>query len=130
MDHKTYFEETRGMGVLSTSAKDGRVDSAIYSRPHVMADGTIAFIMRDRLSHRNLQENPYAVFLFKEDGPGYKGRRLMLKKLREETDQKRIDALRRRTYLAENRSGQDSFLVYFEIEQTRPLVGEFDDEAL
>ena len=129
MDYKTYFKDTRGTGVLSTASADGRVDSAIYSRPHVMDDGTIAFIMRDRLSHWNLQENPYAVFLFKEDGPGYKGRRLMLKKTREETDQAVIDSLRRRAYLSDKNSGETSFLVYFEIETVRPLVGDFDDEA-
>ena len=130
MNLKTYFEDLKGLGVLSTSAADGRVDAAVYSRPHVMEDGTIAFIMRDRLSHRNLQENPYAVFLFREDGPGYKGRRLMLKKVREETDPALIDNLRRRAYLSEKRSGDKSFLVYFEIEKTRPLIGEFDDGAV
>lgn len=130
MNLKTYFEDIKGLGVLATSAADGRVDAAVYSRPHVMEDGTIAFIMRDRLSHRNLQENPYAVFLFREDGPGYKGRRLMLKKVREETDPALIDKLRRRAYLSEKRSGDKSFLVYFEIEKTRPLIGEFDDGAV
>lgn len=130
MNLKTYFEDIKGLGVLATSAADGRVDAAVYSRPHVMEDGTIAFIMRDRLSHRNLQENPYAVFLFREDGPGYKGRRLMLKKVREETDPALIDKLRRRAYLSEKRSGDESFLVYFEIEKTRPLIGEFDDGAV
>jgi hypothetical protein len=128
MDYKTYFKDTRGTGVLSTAA-DGRVDSAIYSRPHVMDDGTIAFIMRDRLSHSNLQKNPYAAFLFKEDGPGYKGRRFMLKKNREETDPAVIDSLRRRVYLSDKNAGETSFLVYFEIEKIRPLVGDFDDAA-
>ena len=124
MDNKTYFKDTKGTGVLSTASANGSVDSAIYSRPHVMDDGTIAFIMRDHLSHSNLQENPFAAFLFKEDGPGYKGRRFMLKKTREETDPTVIDSLRRRAYLSDKNSGEASFLVYFEIEKVRPLVGD------
>ena len=64
MQLQEYFENASGVGVMSTADSGGKVDSAIYARPHVMADGTIAFIMRDRLTHPNLQENPYAVYLF------------------------------------------------------------------
>jgi hypothetical protein len=38
MDYKTYFENTKGVGVLSTAGKDGKVDSAVYSRPHLFED--------------------------------------------------------------------------------------------
>ena len=96
MDLKTYFENTRGTGVMSTADKDGRVDSAVYSRPHVMADGLVAFIMRDRLTHANLQTNPHAAYLFVEQEPGYRGKRLMLTKVREETDSELLLSLRRR----------------------------------
>jgi len=67
-DLKTYFENTEGIGVLSTADAEGRVDAAVYSRPHSMEDGTLAFIMRDRLTHRNLQSNPHAAYLFIEKG--------------------------------------------------------------
>ncbi|WP_291316787.1 pyridoxamine 5'-phosphate oxidase family protein, partial [Desulfuromonas sp.] len=70
---KAYFETSSGKGVLSTADGEGRVDAAIYAKPHVMDDGTLAFIMRDRLTHKNLTENPYAAYLFVEDGPGYRG---------------------------------------------------------
>jgi len=73
MDLKAYFENTRGIGVMSTANSDGWVDSAIYSRPHVMDDGLLAFIMRDRLTHSNLQSNPHAAYLFVEQGAGYRG---------------------------------------------------------
>ena len=63
-----YFDLKKGIGVLSTADGEGKVDAAIYARPHFMDDGTVAFIMRDRLSHHNLQSNPHATFLFKEDG--------------------------------------------------------------
>jgi hypothetical protein len=71
MDLKTYFENTSGLGILSTADYSGQVDAAVYSRPHFMDDGTVAFIMRDRLTHNNLQSNPHAAYLFKEDGEGY-----------------------------------------------------------
>ena len=40
-----YFDETTGLGILSTANYDGQVDAAVYSRPHVMENGTVAFIM-------------------------------------------------------------------------------------
>ena len=70
MELKDYFETTRGTGVLSTADGEGRVDAAVYARPHFMEDGSLAFIMRDRLTHSNLQTNPYAAYLFLEQGPG------------------------------------------------------------
>ena len=68
MSLKEYFDTAKGLGVLSTADSDGQVDAAIYSRPHFMEDGTMAFVMRDRLSHHNLQSNPHATYLFKEEG--------------------------------------------------------------
>ncbi len=55
MDLKTYFEKTRGTGVLSTADGQGLVNAAVYARPRVLDDGSLAFIMRDRLTHHNLQ---------------------------------------------------------------------------
>ncbi len=64
MKLKEYFASKKGVGVISTSDNQGRVDSAIYARPHVMNDGSLAFIMRERLTHKNIGENPFAVYLF------------------------------------------------------------------
>jgi len=50
MELKEYFENTEGSGILSTADSDGKVDAAIYARPHFMDDGTVALIMRDRLT--------------------------------------------------------------------------------
>jgi hypothetical protein len=124
MDLKSYFEGTKGLGVLSTADGDGNVDSAVYARPHVMKDGTLALIMRDRLSHHNLLSNPRAAYLFKEEGPGYKGKRFFLTKVGEEQDTEKIDQLRRRLY-AEDQEGQKEaeFLVYFRIDKELPLIG-------
>ena len=73
MDLEEYFDKVKGTGVLATSDKEGRVDAAIYAKPHVMDKETVAFITADRLTHHNLQSNNRAAYLFKEDGSGYRG---------------------------------------------------------
>jgi len=121
MSLERYFEETKGTGVLATADGQGRVDAAIYARPHVMPDGTLAFIMRDRLTHHNLQSNPYATFLFIERTTGYQGKRLFLKKIREEQNSELIRQIKRRTYADED--DEPKFLVYFQVEKELPLIG-------
>ena len=121
MELKEYFENTEGSGVLSTADGDGKVDAAVYARPHFMEDGTIAMIMRDRLTHNNLQSNPHACYLFIEKGPGYKGKRLFLTKLREEQDSDLLQSLRRRQYIDEK--DETKYLVFFKTEKVLPLVG-------
>jgi hypothetical protein len=101
-----YFERTEGMGVLATADSEGKVDLAIYARPHVMDD-------------------PHAAYMFVEKGEGYSGRRLYLKKIREETDAELIDKLRRRpgrSYAKDNSS--KAHLVTFSISRIRPLDGD------
>jgi len=122
MTLKEYFETNKGLGILSTADSQGKVDAAVYSRPHFMEDGTLALVMRDRLSHTNLQSNPHAMYLFKEDGPGYKGKRLFITKLREEKNTELLESLRRRKTAYEDDA--DRFLVYFKIDKEVPLVGD------
>lgn len=121
MELKDYFESTKGTGVMATADGDGKVDAAIYARPHFMEDGTLAVIMRDRLTHNNLQSNDSATFLFIEDGPGYKGKRLFLTKVREEQDSELLYALRRRQY--PNDKEEAKFLVFFKLDKELTLVG-------
>jgi hypothetical protein len=124
MDLKEYFENNRGTGIISTADSEGNVDCAVYARPHVMEDGTIAMIMRDRLSHRNLESNPKAAYMFIEKGPGYKGKRLFLTKIREEKDSELIASLQRRTYSEDDAAtGEGKFLVYFTVDKELPLIG-------
>ncbi|MBS3758029.1 MAG: pyridoxamine 5'-phosphate oxidase family protein [Desulfobacterales bacterium] len=124
MDLKSYFENTSGTGIISTADSDGNVDCAIYARPHVMEDGTIALIMRDRLSHKNLQSNPKAAYMFIEKGAGYKGKRLYLTKVREDKDKERIESLKRRSYPQDHPpTEEERFLVYFQLDKELPLVG-------
>ena len=121
MDLKEYFENTKGVGVLATADGDGKVDAAIYARPHFMDDGTLAVIMRDRLTHHNVQSNSHATFLFIEDGPGYRGKRLFMTKVREEEDTELLDSLRRKQYPDDKQEAK--FLVFFKLDKELPLIG-------
>lgn len=128
MSLSNYFENARGIGVLSTADGEGRVDAAVYSRPHIMDDGAVAIIMRDRLSHANLQSNPHAAYLFVEDGPGYKGKRLFLTKIREEKETDLLYRLKRRERSSEEDAERgEKFLVFFRIDKELPLVGSGGD---
>jgi len=121
---KEYFEKSSGHGVLATVSGAGLVNQAVFARPHVMEDGTVAFIMPHKLTHRNLQENPHAAYLFIEAGPGYKGKRIYLTKVREEQDTELLHSLRRRSYPAEKEQQQGPrFLVFFRVEMALPLIG-------
>jgi hypothetical protein len=56
-----------------------------------------------------------------EQGPGYKGKRLYLTKIREEQDSELLYSLRRRSY--EDDKDSPKFLVVFQLDKTLPLVG-------
>lgn len=127
MGLQEYFESAKGIGVLSTADIDGKVNAAIYSRPHFLGDdeAEVAFIMNDRLSHDNVGSNPHAAYLFIEETEGYAGKRLFLTKTREETDPDRIRAIRRRNLPPECEEGDTKkrFLVHFRVDGIRPLIG-------
>jgi hypothetical protein len=123
MDLKSYFGNKNGLGILSTANYDGQVDAAVYSRPHVLDDGTVAFIMRDRLTHHNLQTNPHAAYLFKEQGDGYKGKRLFLTMINEEKESEKLYQLRRRSYPLGKERRETKYLVFFNVDKILPLIG-------
>jgi hypothetical protein len=111
MTLREYFENTKGTGVLATADGRGKVDAAIYARPHVMEDGSLAFIMLDRLTHKNLESNPNATYLF-------------LEKIREDNDPDLISRIARK---CPDDFGQHAegtrFLVYFRLEKILDLIG-------
>jgi len=123
MKIETYFKDNRGAGILSTANKDGEVNSAIYARPHVFEHDQVAFIMRDKLTHANLMENPSANYLFIEDGQGFHGVRLYLEKIDEVQDDEKIASLtRRKTGQADD--AEKRFLVTFKVLKLLVLVGD------
>lgn len=119
-----YFEETEGVGVLATADSDGNVDLAIYSKPHMLDDENLFFIMAQKMSYDNVQSNLKAAYMFLEKGEGYKGKRLYIRKTKEEADPEKVESLRRRKrYDSEDEPSTGSRAVYFAIDKVRPLVG-------
>ena len=121
-----YFEKTKGRGVMATSDSKGKVGMAVYGRPHFINEKTVAFIMADRLMHKNLQSNPYASYLFIESGERYVGKRLYLTKIKEENDKVLIDKIRRQESCPVYTVYRDQikYLVYFHIDKILPLIGD------
>jgi hypothetical protein len=123
MDLQEYFDHTKGCGILATADAEGKVNAAVYARPHFFDDGSLAFIMRERLSHANLQTNPHATYLFLEQGPGYAGKRLYLKKLREEVNEDLAASICRRCDYSMFTDKLTRHVVFFSIEKVLPLIG-------
>lgn len=120
MDLKQYFETVSGRGVLATADSSGKVDLAVFSRPHLMQDNTLAFIMPEKLTYHNLESNPHAAYMFMEEGQGWKGIRLFLSKLRDEKDTELLRTLKRRKYEGDE---EGRHLVFFKVDKILPLIG-------
>jgi len=120
-----YFEKKRGRGVIATADAKGNVGIAVYARPHFVDEKTVAFIMADRLMHKNVQLNPHAAYLFLESGDRYVGKRLYLTKIKEEKDSTLIDRIRRRESCPVYDKYRDKarYLVYFHVDKVLPLIG-------
>ena len=124
MSLSEYFEKAQGMGILATADSEGAVDVALYAKPHVIDENIVAFVMQERLTHRNLKSNPHAAYMFVEKGPGYNGKRLYLAKIREETNMSVVEMFRKKQP-AICAAGDDSnkYLVLFQVNDIRPLIG-------
>ncbi len=125
MELREYFKSKKGFGVLSTADDKGNVNAAAYAAPHVIDEKRVAFIMGDKLSHANIAKNPHAVYLFREDGPGYEGVRVYLKKDKESADDKTIKAVCDIAWpgpYCGEKFLKGSFIVYFTVESVIPLV--------
>jgi hypothetical protein len=125
MSLSDYFENVQGLGVLATADSNGNVDLAVYAKPHVIDETTIAFIMRERLTRQNLKSNPSAAYMFVEQGEGYVGKRLYLTKIREETNTSVVEMFRKKQpEICASYDDSNKYLVHFRIDDIRPLVGD------
>lgn len=86
-----------GLGVMSTSSSDGKVNSAVYARPHVIDHSTLVWGMTDKRTYQNLTRNRHAAFLFKTNGPGFNGVRLALELIRTEEEGELLEIIRKNT---------------------------------
>jgi hypothetical protein len=125
MTLKEYFAQNRGRGIIATADMEGNVNAAVYATPHILENGQVAFIMRDKLTHKNITDNPKAAYLFEVAGEGVSGIRLYLEKTAEEQDSPKLEELRRRKHNSAEEDGMSpKFLVYFKINRILPLLGD------
>ena len=128
---KSYFEKHEGVGILATCDPNTIVDMAVYAKPLVVDRTTIAFVMRQRLSHQNVREHIHAAYMFIEKTQeyktceDYKGIRLYLTLQREEINQSVIEEMRKKDPSIYS-EGDDSekYLTFFAVTRIRPLVGD------
>ncbi|MEJ2701726.1 MAG: pyridoxamine 5'-phosphate oxidase family protein [Sedimentisphaerales bacterium] len=124
MSLSEYFENAKGIGVLATADSDGAVDLALYAKPCVIDETTVAFVMQEYLSHQNLKSNPRAAYMFIEQGRGYAGKRLYLTKIREETNTSVVEMFRKKQpVICAASDDSNKYLVHFHVDDVRPLVG-------
>jgi hypothetical protein len=117
-----YFGKTDGFGVLSTADSEGHVDATLYSLPIFEDEETVIFIMFDHLTHKNIQANPFASYVFFEEGTkGFKGKRLSLKKYREDSSNTAIDRLFKEKSIDRKYRPLSKSIVYFNVEKIREL---------
>ena len=77
-----YFNKQPRLGTLSTSSKDGKVNSAYFGSPYMIDEKTIIMGLTRNRTLSYLQENPHAVFMIMEPGkalPEWKGVRIYVK---------------------------------------------------
>ncbi|MHC4336348.1 MAG: pyridoxamine 5'-phosphate oxidase family protein [Planctomycetota bacterium] len=125
MNLADYFENHQGLGILATADSDGTVDLAIYAKPHVVNENTVAFVMREQLTRQNLRSNLHAAYMFVEQGEGYHGKRLYLTKIREETNVSLVaEFVKKQPEICAPDDDSNKYLTYFQIDNIWPLVGD------
>ena len=131
MNLTEYFEQKRGLGILGTADATGRVHMVIYARPHVEDDEDLIFLLAERKTYANLQENPHAYYLFKEDGKGFEGIRITLRKTWEEDNPSRTKELLQISHVTEEGEVATPFhLLHFHVEHVLPLVSQEGQEII
>ena len=124
MDLARYFNMHEGTGVLATCDIHGWVDGAVYAKPHVVDSSTVAFVMKERLSHKNLKQTSTPVICFWNKAPDIRIA-LYLTLLRMSVNQTLVQALRQKQpVIYPSADDSKKFVVFFHVEQTRPLVGD------
>lgn len=124
MDLRKYFADAKGIGILGTADADGKVDLAIYAKPIVVDGNTIALVMRERLSHQNIRNNPNAAYMFIEEPDDNRGLRMYLTMIREETNSSIVEKIiEEHPEICPEPDEANKYLVHFKVDRVRELVG-------
>lgn len=122
-----YFNKQPRLSVLSTSDKNGKVDSAVIASPQMIEEKTVIVALSKGRTFANLQENPNAVFMIMEPGAGildWKGIRVYIKMSGYVTSGPQIDAYKSQMakVVGEQAADMIKVLATFEVTEVRPLI--------
>ncbi len=122
-----YFNKQPRLGVISTSDKDGKVDSAVLGSPQMIDDNTVTVALGMGRTFANLQENPNAVYMIMEPGAGildWKGVRVYLRMKGHVTSGPKFDTFKGQMakVVGEQAANMIKVLVTFEVTEVRPLI--------
>jgi hypothetical protein len=122
-----YFNKQPRLGVISTSNKDGKVDSAVYGSPQMIDEKTVIVALARGRTFANLEENPHAVFMIMEPGVGildWKGIRVYLKMLEYVDSGLKLDTYKSQMakIVGEQAAEMIAVLATFEVTEVRPLI--------
>ena len=122
-----FFNKQPRIGALSTSNKNGQVNTAYFGSPYMIDEKTIQVGLTQNRSFSYLQENPYAAYIIMEPGnslPEWKGLRLYLKMSDCATSGEKLDAIKAR--IAEGAGEGAAKMIHaaitFEVLEIRPLA--------
>lgn len=113
-----------GIGVMATADMEGRVNTAVYARPHVMDNTTLVWGMADGRTFRNLSENPFASYLFQSTGTGFRGVRIGLELMRTEEDGELLAQIQRVTteIVGPGAGSRVTHAAWFRVVEIRALI--------
>jgi hypothetical protein len=136
-----YFNKAPRIGVLSTSSKDGKVDSAVFGSPHMIDEKTVLLATAQNRTFTNLMENPNAVYMIMEqcsDAPrgeninmepgsfamDWKGIRVYMRMKEYMTSGQMLEMIRNQAanFVGEEAAKMIYAAITFEIYEVRPLV--------
>jgi hypothetical protein len=122
-----YFNKKPRLGIISTSSRDGKVDSAVYGSPQMIDDNTVIVALAKGRTFANLQENPNAMYIIMEPGAGildWKGVRVYLRMKEHVTSGPKLDTFKSEMAKRVGQQAADiiKVLATFEVTEVRPLI--------
>ena len=113
-----------GSGVIATSDSKCVPNMAIFARPNLIDNNTVAWGMTEGRTYRNLKENPNAAFLYMEPGGSYTGVRLGLKLKEIKESGELLEQIKSKTARIVGQRGADAvkYVAFFEVTEIRPLI--------
>lgn len=122
-----YFNKQPRLGTLSTSGRDGKVNSAYFGSPYMVDEKTIVMGLTRNRTLSYLQENPNAVFMIMEPGRAlseWKGLRIYVRMTGLATAGDVLEKIKSR--IAAGAGEAASRMIHaaltFEVQEVRPLA--------